>query len=255
MTWLRVLLAEDNPINIKVAVAYLTSRGHDFGLAEDGCQALAALADRPFDLVLMDLEMPGVHGLEATRRLRAGQAGETNRSTPVIAMTAHAPSGVREQCLAAGMTACLSKPLDFQALDDLLQRIAAGRPLGAARPQTRPAASPALDTETALLRLGGDTELLRELQADFLRQYPRKLRLISLCMDKENWEEAALAAHSLKNIAGAVGAEAARLLAGRLEERLGQADADGAHSAKTALKDALSKAGEAILSARPAATT
>ncbi|EHJ47115.1 multi-sensor hybrid histidine kinase [Solidesulfovibrio carbinoliphilus subsp. oakridgensis] len=248
---LRILLAEDNPVNIKVATSYLSRRGHGYTLAENGQVALARLAERPFDVVLMDLEMPELDGLETTRRLRAGLAGPANRDIPVIAMTAHALSGARERCLSAGMTDYLPKPLNFQLLDAMLQRIAAG--LSPAAPQAAASAQPvlALDTERALLRLGGDAELLRELQSDFLRQYPRQLRLITLCSANENWDEAALAAHSLKNIAGAVGAESSRRLAGRLEAHLRQADADAAEEVLASLKDALLLAGETIRT-RPA---
>jgi CheY-like chemotaxis protein len=243
---LRILLAEDNPVNVKVAAAYLGRRGHAFTVAQNGLEALDALASRPFDVVLMDLEMPGCDGLEATRRLRSGQAGPVNRSCPVIAMTAHALSGVRQKCLDAGMTDYLSKPLDFQALDTLLGGIA-----DVTVPMTGTAAGPTdeapdLDTESALNRLGGDRELLTELETDFLRQYPRKLRRIKLCLDGENWDEAALAAHSLKNIAGAVGAESARRLAGRLEESLRQADSDQADRLMGRLAESLRRAGETI---------
>uniref|UniRef100_I2PZU5 Sensory/regulatory protein RpfC n=1 Tax=Desulfovibrio sp. U5L TaxID=596152 RepID=I2PZU5_9BACT len=250
-TALRILLAEDNPVNIKVATSYLSRRGHGHTLAENGQVALARLAERPFDVVLMDLEMPELDGLETTRRLRAGLAGPANRDIPVIAMTAHALNGARERCLSAGMTDYLPKPLNFQLLDAMLQRIAAGLPPAA--PQAAAPAQPvlALDTERALLRLGGDAELLRELQSDFLRQYPRQLRLITLCSANENWDEAALAAHSLKNIAGAVGAESSRRLAGRLEAHLRQADADAAEEVFASLKDALLLAGETIRT-RPA---
>ncbi|WP_300155906.1 PAS domain S-box protein [Solidesulfovibrio sp.] len=250
---LRILLAEDNPVNVKVAAAYLGRRGHAFVVAQNGLEALDVLASRPFDVILMDLEMPECDGLEATRRLRSGQAGPVNRSCPVIAMTAHALSGVRQQCLEAGMTDYLSKPLDFQALDALLGDIAgAGAPLPAAAASADEV--PGLDTESALNRLGGDWELLAELETDFLRQYPRKLRRIKLCLDSENWDEAALTAHSLKNVAGAVGAESARQLAGRLEESLRQADNDQADQLMDRLTESLRRAGKTIGS-RPAPPT
>jgi HPt (histidine-containing phosphotransfer) domain-containing protein len=102
-----------------------------------------------------------------------------------------------------------------------------------------------------LQRLGGDTELLRELESDFLRQYPQKLRRIILCRDSENWDEAALAAHSLKNIVGAIGAEAARRLAGDLEESLRRSDSDTAERLFGTIKESLRRA-EAALGDRAA---
>ncbi len=241
----RVLLAEDNPINAKVAGTYLGRRGHDAVMAANGREALDLLSRQAFDLVLMDLEMPELDGLETTRRLRAGQAGPVNRDIPVIAMTAHTLNGVMERCLAAGMTAYLPKPLNFQELDALLDRLP-GRVQDLDQ-TLEPDDVPDLDSEAALTRLGGDQELLREIQDEFLRQYPRKLRSIALCRDRENWEEAALAAHSLKNIAGAVGAEASRRLAGRLEESLRQADVLSTHDTMAALQKSLGQASQALL--------
>ncbi|HCR13756.1 ATP-binding protein [Solidesulfovibrio sp.] len=248
-TPLRILLAEDNPVNVKVAATYLGRRGHTFVVAQNGREALDLLARQPFDVIFMDLEMPECDGFEATRRLRAGEAGPMNRSRPVIAMTAHALSGVRQRCLEAGMTDYLAKPLDFQALGVLLGGIAVS-----GKPETADAAQdavPDLDTAAALQRLGGDTELLRELESDFLRQYPQKLRRIILCRDSENWDEAALAAHSLKNIVGAIGAEAARRLAGDLEESLRRSDSDTAERLFGTIKESLRRA-EAALGDRAA---
>jgi PAS domain S-box-containing protein len=250
---LRVLVAEDNPINVKVATTFLSRRGHQATVAANGARALECLGRETFDLVLMDVEMPELDGMEATRRLRAGLAGEANRTVPVAAMTAHALAGSMERCLAAGMTEFLPKPLDFALLAELLARVAAGG-TGPAAPEPAkappPQAAAVLEREAALRRLGGDEDLLAEVEEDFLRQYPRKLRLIRLCSDGENWDEAALSAHSLKNVAGAVGAEAARRLAGQLEDQLRRHDAEAAYETGMALQKALEEAAAAIRHAR-----
>ena len=254
---LRILLAEDNPVNIKVATTYLSRRGYAARVAQDGQRALELLAQEPFDVVLMDVEMPELDGLKATRQLRAGLAGPKNRDVPVVAMTAHAQAGARERCLAAGMNHYLTKPLDFAALDELLGHFSATPAAVPAAPSPSPAPTdadtdspgPVLDSHTALRRLGDDDALLREIEKDFLRHYPGKLRRISLCSDTENWDEAALAAHSLKNIAGAVGAESSRRLAGRLEACLRSRDADTATEILADLKRDLQAAGTAIKAA------
>ncbi|MHC1710626.1 MAG: PAS domain S-box protein [Solidesulfovibrio sp.] len=244
---LRILLAEDIPINIKVATTYLARCGHEATVAHNGREALECLSRQKFDLVLMDLEMPEVDGLEATRRLRAGQAGPANRDIPVIAMTAHALSGSMERCLAAGMTAYLPKPLDFKNLSNILEQVFQNGGLRMATASTtQPEPTPELDTKAALSRLDDDVAFLFELQNDFLRQYPKKLRLIALCIENENWSEAALAAHSLKNIAGAIGAEHSRILAGHLEEHLRHAETMEVREALTALKESLALADSAI---------
>ncbi len=126
---MRILLAEDNAVNRKVAIALLEKWGHRITSVEDGQSAIAAVETEPFDLVLMDVQMPGMDGLEATRKIRAlpGQAGRV----PVIALTANAMRGDEQRCLEAGMDDYLSKPIEqdrlFQALDRVCQRRAMGR--------------------------------------------------------------------------------------------------------------------------------
>jgi PAS domain S-box-containing protein len=121
---LRVLLAEDNPVNQKLAVRLLEKRGHAVVVAGDGREALQAMEREPFDIVLMDVQMPGMDGLEAVAILRARETG-TKSHVPVIAMTAHAMKGDRERCLEAGMDGYLSKPIQprelFEAIDSLRQ--------------------------------------------------------------------------------------------------------------------------------------
>jgi len=117
----RVLLAEDNAVNQMVAVGLLTRRGHDVTVVANGRDAVDALAREPFDLVLMDLQMPVMGGLDATAAIRKQELG-SGRRTPVIAMTAHAMRGDRERCLAGDMDGYLSKPIDKDALFAAVER-------------------------------------------------------------------------------------------------------------------------------------
>jgi signal transduction histidine kinase len=116
---LSILLAEDNRVNQKIAVRLLEKRGHHTVLASNGKEALEALAQGSFDLVLMDVHMPDMDGIEATMAIREKEK-TTGLHQPVIAMTALAMKGDRERCLAAGMDGYLSKPIDLQQLDDVL---------------------------------------------------------------------------------------------------------------------------------------
>jgi CheY-like chemotaxis protein len=113
---LRVLLVEDNPVNQKVAQALLKRLGCVVWHASNGLEALDALQSHPVDLVLMDCQMPQMDGLEATRRIREGQAGEPVRHIPIVAMTAHAMQGDREKCLMVGMNEYLTKPVRMSEL-------------------------------------------------------------------------------------------------------------------------------------------
>jgi CheY-like chemotaxis protein len=118
----RVLLAEDNPVNRKLAMTFLRRLGFEAEEVENGCQALELLGRDRFDLVLMDVQMPEMDGMEATRRIRAGQGGDDHMDIPIIALTAHAMHGDRERCLRVGMSDYLAKPIRMAELSDKLQR-------------------------------------------------------------------------------------------------------------------------------------
>jgi two-component system, sensor histidine kinase and response regulator len=116
---LRILLAEDNHVNQKVAVRLLEKRGHQVVLVENGADALAALARESFDLVFMDVHMPGMDGIEATIAIRAHEK-LTGQHQPIVAMTAAATVSDQQRCLAAGMDGTLAKPIDLVKLDQVL---------------------------------------------------------------------------------------------------------------------------------------
>jgi two-component system sensor histidine kinase/response regulator len=121
---LRILLVEDNRVNQKIAIRLLEKRGHLAVLAANGKEALDALAQASFDLVLMDVHMPDMDGIEATIAIREKEQS-TGLHQPIIAMTALAMKGDRERCLAAGMDGYLAKPMDLQQLDQVLAAYAA----------------------------------------------------------------------------------------------------------------------------------
>jgi two-component system, sensor histidine kinase and response regulator len=117
---LRILVAEDNLVNQKVITRLLEKRGHEVLVVENGREALDALESSRFDLVLMDVQMPILDGLETVRLLRARETGKPSHQR-VIALTAHAMKGDLDLCVAAGMDGHLSKPLGLQELDMKLQ--------------------------------------------------------------------------------------------------------------------------------------
>ncbi|NLY41114.1 MAG: transporter substrate-binding domain-containing protein [Desulfovibrionales bacterium] len=118
---LRILLAEDDQVSAFAAQAILRKRGAVVSHAQDGQRALTALEHENYDLVLMDVQMPNMDGVEATKRIRQGLAGETARNTPIIAMTAYAMSGDRERFLEAGMDAYVAKPIEIKKLTRVVQ--------------------------------------------------------------------------------------------------------------------------------------
>ena len=162
----RCSIAEDNPVNQRLAVALLAKRQHQTTVVETGGQVLEALARESFDLILMDLQMPGMGGLEATTAIRANEQkhGGTSR---IIAMTAHAMPGDRERCLAAGMDDYLTKPIDARKLYALIE--AGLAPVPPEEPQPSVDTAAAFDRAEVLRRLEGDDELLREVIDLFIR--------------------------------------------------------------------------------------
>src|SRR5262249_4603239 len=148
---LRILLAEDNPFNQKLAQGLLTKEGHSLVVVNNGAEAVAALDRDAYDLVLMDVQMPEMDGFQATRLIRQREA-ERGRRTPILAMTAYAMKGDRERCLAAGMDGYVSKPIRAR---ELFEAIAAA--VGTPDPQPRSASltpGEAPDWEAALERVG-----------------------------------------------------------------------------------------------------
>jgi two-component system sensor histidine kinase/response regulator len=119
---LRILLAEDNVVNQKVTVRLLEKRGHTVVVANNGIEALAALTEHTFDIVLMDVQMPEMDGFAATQAIRDAEKA-TGAHLPIIALTAHAMKGDEGRCLTAGMDAYVSKPIQVQALIDTIARL------------------------------------------------------------------------------------------------------------------------------------
>lgn len=216
---LKVLVAEDNPVNATVASKFLERLGHRAKVAGDGEKALAMLSAEPFDMVLMDVEMPLMNGYEATRRIRIGLAGQAAQGLPVIAMTAHALSEARDQARASGMTDYITKPVEFARLSEIIERHApsGGAPAGPAE-NSGSGGGEALDREGALARLGGDTRLWEELCGLFLESLEEHLSAIDQCLADEDWERLAREAHSLVGSGQAIGAQALAAAAQALEK-------------------------------------
>jgi two-component system sensor histidine kinase/response regulator len=172
---LNILLAEDNPVNQKLALRLLEKRGHTITVAGNGDEALAALAKTPFDLILMDVLMPEKDGLEATAELRRREK-LSGLHTPVVAMTALAMKGDKERCLQAGMDGYLSKPVRPQELDSILEVYISQRKSGASEPKD--ALDSCLNEEELLQRVDGDRAFLAELAEIFRGDYPKQIRLV-----------------------------------------------------------------------------
>ena len=198
----KILLAEDNVVNQRVAVGLLTARGHRVLVAANGSEAVAAVGRESFDVVLMDVQMPVMNGIEATLAIRAAETGAGGR-VRILAMTAHAMAGDRERCIAAGMDGYLTKPITPA---ELFAAVEANEPASPAEPAdpALPAvpAPPAIDRAAMLRRLGGDEELYRQVAGLFLEDTPVRLAALAEAAAARDVERLRFVAHALRGAAG-----------------------------------------------------
>jgi two-component system sensor histidine kinase/response regulator len=230
----RVLLVEDNEINQQIAVELLEGAGAQVKVAQNGRQAVESLETGPqppsFDVVLMDLQMPEMDGYQATAKLRNNPRFST---LPIVAMTAHATIEERQRCLAAGMNDHISKPIDPAALFETLSRFF---PPSAAPPAS-PAAAPVtplpsatqegliidgLNAEDGLRRVAGNRILYRKLLRQFVDQQGPVVEQITVALSQGDQSLAERLAHTLKGVAGNIGASSVQTSAGTVERLIHQ---------------------------------
>ena len=210
---LRVLLAEDNPVNQKMVVGMLRRMGHSTKIAVNGQEALSLWSEEAFDLVLMDVQMPVMDGLTTTRKIREGELSSGSR-IPIIAMTAHATKEYEQQCLAAGMDAYLSKPTNGQQLEAAIATIGAK----SRRRDNALSSFIAFDPEKARIRLGGDNDLLNEIIELFIEESPKQLASLKQAIREGNCEIVERIAHNMKGELGCFELDSASQWARDLEE-------------------------------------
>jgi two-component system, sensor histidine kinase and response regulator len=214
---MRILLVDDSPTNRRLASRLLEKRGHVAVAVADGAEAVAVYGRDSFDLILMDVQMPGMDGLEATAEIRRNEA-EHGGHVPIIALTAHAMEGDRDRCLAAGMDGYLSKPFQSRELYAIVERFGA-RPAAAGRAPDRhgDAAVRSLDVTSALDQVGGDPGVLVELVDMFLDEYPGLRSDLEEALDGGDLRAVAGVAHRFTGTLAIFGAAAARAAAAGLE--------------------------------------
>jgi len=230
---IRILLAEDDPTNRKIALNILEKLGYRADAAANGREALKALERSHYDLVLMDVQMPEMDGLTATRQIRTQEESKIQNPKskmdriPIIAMTAHAMKGDREACLAAGMDDYLSKPVTPQELLDKIEKWLtkkqndsctvkqiSSKKAGIA---SQEAASP-IHIAEALDRAMGNRELLEMLLNEFIRNMPEKIELLATAIQKEDADSLVQYAHTLKGASASLSAKGISGLAFSLEK-------------------------------------
>jgi len=230
----RVLLVEDNELNRLVALEHLRGYGLEVTVAQNGREAVELVEEREFDLVLMDIQMPEMDGYEAAREIRRREV-ETGRSRlPISALTAHALARDVDRCMEAGMDAYIPKPIEVQALSDMLLSLIPratrehaarqGAPGGPSLPPTQAC----IDEAAALQLLGGCRELFVSLLKRFASDYADAAVVLLDALDQDDMETLRRHAHTIKGLAGNIGAEELRAAAQAVEDCARAADTDGA---------------------------
>jgi len=228
----RILLVEDNAVNQEVALGMLGNLGYCADVTSDGTSALVALSGTPYDLVLMDCQLPDLDGYEATRLIRWPATQVLNHQIPIVAMTAHAMAGDRERCLAAGMNDYLAKPIAQAALERAIERWTAASPAPVAPPPA-PAAPDAgssleFDAEDLLERLDGNTELAGRVLSRFREDMPPQLAALAQAVQDGNGEAIQRGAHTVKGAAANAGGTQMRSLAVKMEQLCRSGEPGGA---------------------------
>ena len=237
---LRILVAEDNPVNQDLAMHLLQRRGHSVILAENGRQAISAVERHKFDLVLMDVQMPEMGGLEATQAIR-----ETEKTTgghlPIIAMTAHAMQGDRQKCLDAGMDGYLSKPLDPKTFLRTIEESVAAPTSDSkvVRGESNGGSSEAeqLDAKALMARFSGNKKLLRTIVGTFREDCPKMMARIRTALSAHDAVALADGCHALKGSVGNFGHSPALETATQMEKNARQGKLDGAWELYASLED------------------
>lgn len=233
-----ILLVEDNLINQKVVTSLLRKKGYTIDVANNGQQALDSLEQRSYRLILMDVQMPILDGLEATRRIRADWRFA---HLPIVAMTAHAMNGDRERCLAAGMNAYIAKPVDHRHLLRLVEQYM-DQPLFPL--QDKPlAARPGVASDPRLI--DADPALLGQMMQLFLQLAPERLRKLQAASESGDLAALRIDAQKLQSAAQSIMAIGVAETAARLERAAEAADTESARSSLEAMEIELRRLQEA----------
>jgi len=229
---LKILVAEDSPTNQLIARKNLEKAGHSVTIANNGREAVEAVARESWDLVLMDVAMPEMDGLEATMTIREAEQ-ETGDHVPIIATTAFATKDYRDRCAQAGMDGYVSKPVSVDELYETIEPFLAAKAAGEGEVEAEPAseADPPVDVEAALEVVGGDVELLEAVSDMSLSEIPETLDRLGDAVADGNPSAVEAGAHRIKGVLSNLGGMAARDVAQTLETMGENGDLDGADDA------------------------
>ncbi|MCF7810316.1 response regulator [bacterium] len=218
---LNILVTDDNLTNQKVAMKVLEKLGYRADVASNGREAVDILSEKKYTMVLMDVQMPEMDGLEATKFIRDEKSSVLNHNIPIIAMTAHVMKGDKEKCLEVGMNDYISKPIQPKKLMEVIERWSDDK--------DKPYGEEVIDEssfdkfelfniEDILNRLGDDEEILVEILEVFIEDIPKQIEIVREALIQQDSEQIRSQAHTLKSACGNVGAQSLQELSRMLEE-------------------------------------
>ena len=234
---LRILVAEDNPVNQALMLRLLEKLGHSPVLAGNGREALALWQTQKFDLLFMDVQMPELDGFAATAEIRRREQ-PTGDHLPIVAMTAHALKGDRERCLAAGMDGYISKPVKFELVQQEIERLC-----GAPAPLAASSWTPA----KALARVDGDLDLLRKVTSVFLDEYPNTMQRLRAALQQADPQAMRELIHMLQGELSYFALEPAMAQLRLLQQKVHEGDLQAAGPSLQRLQDELDSARPRLL--------
>ncbi len=236
-----MLLAEDNPVNERLARTLLEKQGHTVMVAHNGREAPALVQEKGFDVVLMDVQMPEMDGLAATRAIREIESANGGH----VGLTAHAMKGDRERCFAAGMDGYVPKPIRLAVLFAAIEQVIAQR-TGAEHPETADQVTGVLDEEGLVGLASSDGGLLRELAHLFLEDGPQRLAEIGAALESGDLSLLQIAAQTLNGSAGSLCGGSTADAALRLERLAEKGDLAQARLVYPALREEVSRLQQAL---------
>ena len=249
----RILIAEDNVTNQQVALGMLKGLGLHADTVANGAEAIKSLESLRYDLVLMDIRMPVMDGLEATRRIRDPQSSVLNHQVPIIAMTANVQKSVRDRCIATGMNGFVPKPVSAAAMREALEKFLPVRPGSGSSDAPRLVPTPCAETERPVFdrrsvaeRLMGDEELAAKVMEVFLEDTPRQLQALREHLQIGDAHACGRQAHSIKAAAANVGGERLREVAFKMEKAADAGELDVVKNALAELESRFVELSDAI---------
>ena len=215
ITGRRILVAEDNVVNQKLLQSVLGNLGHEAVVVANGQEALDLLSASRFDAILMDIQMPLMDGIEATRLIRDPSSPYYNPALPIVALTAYSMAGDRERLLENGFSAYVPKPFHVREVAEVIDGLAMDH-------------TPVLDIGAALERIEGNERLLRELWAEYLQRMPGEIQILRDALSGGETASAERTAHSIKGASAIIGGAAMSAASARLESAASAGDLEAA---------------------------